>query len=77
MHLPPEQAEPLHRSGDSEEGVHIAVMIRSAVFAEARARCGSSRASPAEVYDAVNDIVAKNLATRPLRLPTFPECCAA
>ena len=77
VHLPPEQAEPLHRSGDSEESVHIAVMLRSAVFAEARARCGSSRASPAEVYDAVNDIVAKNLATRPLRLPTFPECCAA
>ena len=67
----------MHRSGDSEEGVHITIMLRSAVFAEARARCGSSRASPAEVYDAGNDIVAKNLATRPLRLPTFPECCAA
>ena len=77
VHLPPRQAEPLHRSSDSDEGVHIAVMLRSAVFAEARARCSSSRASPAEVYDAVNDIVAKNLATRPLRLPTFLECCRA
>ena len=77
-HLPTAQAEPLHRSGDSEDGVHITVMLRSAVFAEARARCGSSRASPAEVYDAVNDVVAKHLATTSLlRLPTFPECCAA
>ena len=77
VHLPPRQAEPLHRRSDSDEGVHIAVMLRTAVFAEARARCSLSRASPAEVYDAVNDIVAKNLATRPLRLPTFQECCAA
>ena len=77
VHLPPRQAEPLHRSSDSDEGVHIAVMLRSAVFAEARARCSSSRASPAEVYDVVNDIVARNLATKKLRLPSFPECCAA
>ena len=77
VHLPPEQAEPLHRSSDSEEGVHIAAMLRSAVFAEARARCSSSRASPAEVYDVVNDIVARNLATKKLRHPSFPECCAA
>ena len=77
VHLPPEQAEPLHRSSDSEEGVHIARMLRPAVFAEARARCSSSRASPAEVYDVVNDIVARNLATKKLRLPCFPECCAA
>ena len=77
VHLPPRQAEPLHRSSDSDEGVHIAVMLRSAVFAEAQARCSSSRASPAEVYDVVNDIVAMNLATRKLRLPNFQECSAA
>ena len=77
MHLPPEQAEPLHRSVGSKEGVHITVMIRSAVFAEARARSSGTRASPAEVYDEVNDIVAKNLAAAPLRLPTFQECVAA
>ena len=79
VHLPPEQAEPLHRSSDSEEGVHIAAMLRSAVFAEARARCSSSRASPAKkIYDAVKDVVAKHLATTCLlRLPTFPEGCAA
>ena len=64
VHLPPREAEPLHRSSDSDEGVHIAVMLRSAVFAEARARCSSSRASPAEVYDVVNDIVSRNLATK-------------
>ena len=67
----------MHRGSDRKEGMHLAVMIRSAVFAEARARSSGSRASPAEVYDAVNDFVAKNLATRPLRLPTFTECLAA
>ena len=77
VHLPPEQAEPLHRSSDSEEGVHIAAMLRSAVFSEARARCKLSKASPAEVYDVVNDIVARNLATKKLRLPSFQECSAA
>ena len=77
VHLPPEQAEPLHRSSDGEEGVHVAAMLRSAVFAEARARCKSSKASPAEVYDVVDDIVARSLATKKLRLPSFPECCAA
>ena len=77
MQLPPEQAEPLHRSSDSEEGVHIAARLRSAVFSEARARCKLSKASPAEVYDVVNDIVARNLATKKLRLPSFPECSAA
>ena len=75
--MPPKQSEPLHRSDDSDEGVHIAVMIRTAVFAEAWARCSSSRASPAEVYDGVNDIVSRILATKELRLPSFPECCAA
>ena len=76
-HLPPAQAEPLHWGSDRKEDMHITVMIRSAVFAEARARSSGSRASPAEDYDAVNDIVAKNLATRSLRLPTFTECLAA
>ena len=77
MHLPPEQAEPLHRSSDNDEGVNIAVMFRSAVLGKAWARSSSSRASPAEVYDVVNDIVARNLATKDLRLPSFLECCAA
>ena len=77
VHLPPEQAEPLHRSSESEEGVHIAAMLRSAVFSEARARCKLSKASPAEVHDVVNDIVARKLATKTLRLPSFQECSAA
>ena len=72
-HFAPAQAEPLFRRGDGE-GVHVTVMIRSDVFAEARARSSSSRASPVEVYNAVNAVVANNLATRPLRLPTFTEC---
>jgi len=73
-HFAPAQAEPLFRRGDGGRGVHVTVMIRSDVFAEARARCGSSLASPVEVYRAVNAVVANNLATRPLRLPTFTEC---
>ena len=68
------QAEPLFRRGDGGTGVHVTVMIRSDVFAEARARSSSSLASPVEVYRAVNAVVANNLATRPLRLPTFTEC---
>ena len=52
VHLPPGDAEPLHRDGleADEEGVHITVMLRSAVFRAARARTHSTRASPAEVY---------------------------
>ena len=77
VHLPPEQTEPLHRSSDSEEGVHIAAMFWSAVVSEAQARCKLSKASPAEVYDVVNGMVARNLATEKLRLPSFQECSAA
>ena len=73
-HFAPAQAEPLFRRGDGGTGVHVTVMIRSDVFAEARARSSSSLASPVEVYRAVNAVVANNLATRPLRLPTFTEC---
>ena len=73
-HFAPAQAEPLFWRGDGGTGVHVTVMIRSDVFAEARARSSSSLASPVEVYRAVNAVVANNLATRPLRLPTFTEC---
>lgn len=73
-HFAPAQAEPLFRRGDGGTGVHVTVMIRSDVFAEARARNSSSLACPVEVYRAVNAVVANNLATRPLRLPTFTEC---
>ena len=73
-HFAPAQAEPLFRRGDGGTGVHVTVMIRSDVFAEARARSSSSLASPVEVYRADNAVVANNVATRPLRLPTFTEC---
>ena len=74
-HFAPAQAEPLFRRGGT--GMRVAVMIRSDVFAEARARCSSSLASPVEVYRAVNAVVANNLATRRLRLPTCTECLSA
>ena len=73
-HFAPAQAEPLFQRGDGGTGVHVTVMIRSDVFADARARCSSNEASPVEVYRAVNAVVAKKLATRPLRTPTFTEC---
>ena len=73
-HFAPAQAEPLFRRGNGGTGVHVTVKLCSDVFAEARARSSSSLASPVEVYRAVNAVVANNLATRPLRLPTFTEC---
>ena len=68
-HFAPAQAEPLFRRGNGGTGVHVTVKLCSDVLAEARAR-----SSPVEVYRAVNAVVANNLATRPLRLPTFTEC---
>ena len=73
-HFAPAQAEPLFQRGDGGTGVHVTVMVRSDVFAHARARCSSNVAIPVEVYRAGNAVVAKNLATRPLRMPTFTKC---
>ena len=57
--------------------LHIAVMIRSDFFRHAQSRRLSGRPTPAEVYEAVNQIVARELRQRPLLLPTLCECMAS
>ena len=73
---PPEDADPLWVE-DGFEAVRIAVMLRSNVFAAARARTMNGQPSPAEVYNVVNAAVAEHLAKECLRLPTFSACVAA
>ncbi len=77
--LSPEDAEPLyHEESDAEKGgVHIALMHRSNFFAASRARASTSRASPEEVYNVVNAVVAQHLAEEALQLPTFEDCLTA
>ena len=61
----------------TNEGVHVTVMLRSNVFPSAGARRCFRKASPAEVYDAVNALVAQHLAEEGLELPAFEACLAA
>ena len=53
------------------EGVLIAVMCRSDVFRHARARKMKGRPTPIDVYNALNGLVADQLAREPLALPCF------
>ena len=56
----------------TREGVWlIAVMLRSDVFRHNRARKLSTRPTPTDVYDIVNDVVASRLARVPFLLPSF------
>ena len=85
VHLPRKDAGPLWVDGWTEdagpmwgyERVHIAVMLRTNVFAGGRARRMKGRAAPAEVYNVVNIAVAQHLAKEGLQFPTFSECVAA
>ena len=56
----------------TNEGAHVTVLLRSNVFPSAR-----GKASPEEVYDAVNALVAQHLAEEGLELPAFEACLAA
>ena len=78
-HLPTEGAGPLFHTtpAATNEGVHVTVMLRSNVFPSARARTSFGKASPEEVYDAVNALVAQHLAEEGLELPAFEACLAA
>ena len=78
-HLPTEGAGPLFHAtpAATNEGVHVTVMLRSNVFPSARARTSFGKASPEEVYDAVNALVAQHLAEEGLELPAFEACLAA
>ena len=61
----------------THEGVHVTAMLRSNVFPSARARTSFGKASPEEVYDAVNALVAQHLAEEGLELPASEACIAA
>ncbi len=78
-HLPPEDAEPLyHEESDAEkEGVHITATLRGNFFTASRARTSTSRASPEEVYNVVNAVVAQHLAEKALQPPTVEDCLLA
>ena len=78
-HLPTEGAGPLFHAtpAATNEGVHVTVMLRSNVFPSARARTSFGKASPEEVYDAVNALVAQHLAEEGLELLAFEACLAA
>ena len=56
--------------------VHIAVMLRTDVFREERARSMSSKPTPCRVFDLVNQVVAESLATAPLHFPDLATCIA-
>jgi hypothetical protein len=81
VHLPRKDAGPLWREKHKRRGkvrlVHIAVMLRSNVFAGCRSRTTQGRAGPVEVYNVANTAVAQHLAKEGLQLPTFSECVAA
>ena len=54
--------------------VHIAVMLRTDVFREERARSMSTKPTPCGVFDIVNQVVASSLATDPLHFPVLGHC---
>ena len=54
--------------------VHIAVMLRTDVFREERARSMLTAPTPSRVYDIVNQVVASSLATDPLHFPDLRTC---
>ena len=61
-----------HQAGtlcDAAGDVHIAVMLRTDVFRDNRARGMKQKPNPCKVFDIVNDIVASALATKPLHFP--------
>ena len=55
--------------GPSSEQVQIAIMLRTNVFRAARARNINSTPGPSELFEVVNDVVARHLAEEPFRLP--------
>ena len=56
--------------------VHAAVMLRTDVFREERARSMSKKPTPCRVFDIVNNVVASALATTPLHFPDLRTCLA-
>lgn len=55
-------------------GLHIAVMIRSDFFRHSQSRRIVGRPAPLEVYEVVNQVVARQLRLRPFQLPALLDC---
>ena len=55
---------------------HIAVMLRTDVFREERARSMSTKPTPCRFFDVVNQVVASSLASDPLHFPDLGTCIA-
>ena len=62
--------------GPPSEQVQMAVMLRSDVFREARARRINARPGPAELFRIVNSETAKHLAEQPFHLPDLAAVIA-
>ena len=75
-HSAGDSAEPLYRVAGGE-GIHIAIMLRSDVFRDARARSKGGQPCPVDVYRALNACVAAKIADDALRMPSLDECVAA
>ena len=72
-HLDREEAGTLCEAAGN---VQIAVMLRTDVFREERARSMSTKPTPCGVFDLVNQVVAESLATDPLHFPDLATCIA-
>ena len=62
--------------GETDGPVQIAVMLRSDVFRNARARKANATPGPTELYEIVNEETALHLAEQPFRLPSLAEVVA-
>ena len=56
--------------------MQIAIMLRTDVFRAARSRKIDSTPGPAELFEVVNEVVARHLAEEPLRLPELEAVLA-
>ena len=60
----------------ADHRVQIAIMARSDVFREGRARKSCSTPGPKELFDIVNSVVATQLAEKPLLMPSLTAVLA-
>ena len=73
---PGSAAEPLYRGVASTQDVpvHVTCMLRTDVFAVARARAMNVGPTSTSTYQTANTAVARALARRPLLLPSLEQC---
>jgi len=70
------QTEGSFGNGPQEKRSQVAVMLRTDVFRQARARTLNSTPGPVELYRIVNDETARHLAEKPLHLPDLAAVMA-